>query len=62
MRLQKEKIYMDDESIIFLVGGNSIIPPYPKKSIETLKNNIANSETINIVVADSDDKMNKIAI
>ena len=60
--ITKRKDLYGDESIIFLVGGYSIIPPYPKESIETLKNNIANSETINIVVADSDDKMKKIAI
>ena len=46
-----------DESIIFLIGGKYIIPPYPTESLETLKNNNISSETIKIIVNDSEDKM-----
>ena len=51
-----------DESIIFLIGGKDIKPPYPQENIETLKDKITQSETIKIVVVDNDDKMKTIAI
>ena len=48
-----------DKTISFLINSKTITPPYPKESIETLKNTVANSETIRIVVNDSDNKMKK---
>ena len=48
--------------IFFLIGGNNIKYPYPKESVETLKNKIANFETIKILVIDNNDKMKKINI
>ena len=46
-----------DNTIFFLVNGKSIVPPYPKDFVETLKNKFVNSKTIRICVNDSDDKM-----
>ena len=46
-----------DETIFFLVNGKSIVPPYPKDFVETLKNKFVNSGTIKIGVNDRDDKM-----
>ena len=46
-----------DNTIFFLVNGKSIVQPYPKDFVETLKNKFVNSETIRICVNDSDDKM-----
>ena len=51
-----------DKSIIFLIGGKPILPPYPKENIATLKSKITKSETIKIVVTDIDDKMKTIKI
>ena len=48
-----------DKSIYFLINGENITYPYPKKLIETLKTEIVNSITIKIVVYDNDDKMKK---
>ena len=44
-----------DRSIIFLIGGRSILPPYPNDTVETLKNRIVNSETIKIIVQNNND-------
>ena len=60
--ISERKDFYGDKSINFLIGGKSITPPYPKESIETLKNKIINSETIRIVVVDNDDKMKQISI
>ena len=46
-----------DESIIFLIDGNCIQFPYPKKPIKTLINTVVKSQTIKICVNDSNDKM-----
>ena len=48
-----------DKSIYFLINGENITYPYPKKLIETLKAGIVDSITIKIVVYDNDDKMKK---
>ena len=34
----------------FLINGECINPPYPQKSVENLKNKVANWETIKIIV------------
>ena len=58
---EREDLY-GDESIIFLIGGKHIVPPYPKENIATLKDKITKSGTIKIVVVDNDDKMKTIEI
>ena len=60
--ISKRKDLYGDESIIFLIGGKHIVPPYPKENIATLKDKITKSGTIKIVVVDNDDKMKTIAI
>ena len=60
--ISERKDLYGDESIIFLIGGKHIVPPYPKENIATLKNKIIKSETIRIVVHDIEDKMKTIAI
>ena len=60
--INERKDLYGDENIIFLIGNNSIVPPYPKDNISTLKNEITKSGTIKIVVVDNDDKMKIIAI
>ena len=55
----KKDLY-GDNSILFLINGNNISFPYPKDSVETFKNKVVNSETIRIVVTDSNDKIRKI--
>ncbi len=49
----------NDESILFLIDGKNISPPYPKAPIETLINNVVKSKTIKIIVQDNNDKMKK---
>ena len=46
-----------DPSILFLIGGRNISPPYPKEPIETLVDPIVKAETIKILVNDSEDKI-----
>ena len=60
--ISKRKDLYGDKSIIFLIGGKPILPPYPKENIATLKSKITKSETIKIVVTDIDDKMKTIEI
>ena len=59
--ISKRKDLYGDESIIFLIGGKPILPPYPKENIATLKSKIIKSGTIRIVVHDIEDKMKTIA-
>ena len=47
--IERKDLY-GDENISFLIRSNLIIPPYPKESIETLKNNINKSGAIRIIV------------
>ena len=61
-RICERKYLYGDKDIFFLIGGNNIKYPYPKESVETLKNKIANFETIKILVIDNNDKMKKINI
>ena len=61
-KINGRKDLYGDKSIIFLIGGKPILPPYPKENIATLKSKITKSETIKIVVTDIDDKMKTIAI
>ncbi len=48
-----------DESIRFLISGECIQIPYPKKSVGTLINTYDNFKTIKNVVIDNEDKMRK---
>ena len=61
-KISGRKDLYGDKSIIFLIEGKYIVPPYPKENIATLKSKITKSGTIRIVVADNDDKMKTIAI
>ena len=61
-QISERKDLYGDESITFLIEDKTIIPPYPKESIESLKNKNTYSETIKIEVIYKDDKMKKIAI
>ena len=47
--IERKDLY-GDENISFLIRSNLIIPPYPKESIETLKNNINKFGAIRIIV------------
>ena len=46
-----------NQNIIFLINGESILPPYPNTSIEALISNIQNYRTIRIVVNDFEDQL-----
>ena len=50
----KQELYRDG-SIIFLISGKLIVPPYPNDAVETLKNRIVNSKTIKIIVQNNND-------
>ena len=49
----RRKDWYENKSILFLIDGKNIIPPYPKEPIETLINKVVNSETIRIIVKDN---------
>ena len=58
-----KRVYLyRDKKIIFFIDGKKIAPPYPRESIETLKNKVLRSETIRIIVFDPEDKMRKTYI
>ena len=56
--IKRSDLYGDKE-IVFLTDGKNISVPYPKDPVESLKNNAVNSNTINIIISDQNDKLKK---